>query len=57
MDNQSVEEDACRFLNDLAALGLPEQVRILRYDAPFNFAEINNAAAQQARGDAGIPQQ
>ncbi|WP_227136674.1 glycosyltransferase [Kosakonia radicincitans] len=50
VDNQSVEEDACRFLNDLAALGL-DQVRILLYDAPFNFAEINNAAAQQARGD------
>lgn len=50
VDNQSVEEDACRFLNDLAALGI-DQVRILRYDAPFNFAEINNAAAQQARGD------
>ncbi|MGY5956560.1 glycosyltransferase [Kosakonia sp. BK9b] len=50
VDNQSVDEDACRFLNDLAALGI-DQVRILRYDAPFNFAEINNAAAQQARGD------
>ncbi|WAH52385.1 glycosyltransferase [Pseudescherichia vulneris] len=50
VDNQSVEEDACQFLNDLAALGI-DQVRILRYEAPFNFAEINNAAAQQARGD------
>nr|WP_318381229.1 glycosyltransferase [uncultured Enterobacter sp.] len=50
VDNQSVEEDACRFLNDLADLNI-SQVRILRYDAPFNFAEINNAAAQQARGD------
>lgn len=50
VDNQSVEEDACRFLNDLAGAGI-EQVRILRYDAPFNFAAINNAAAQQARGD------
>lgn len=50
IDNCSADDDACRFLNDLAALGL-EQVRILRYDAPFNFAEINNAAAQQARGD------
>ncbi|CAI8826113.1 glycosyltransferase [Kosakonia quasisacchari] len=50
VDNQSVEEDACRFLNDLAASGI-DQVRILRYDAPFNFAEINNAAAQQARGE------
>jgi GT2 family glycosyltransferase len=50
VDNQSVEEDACRFLNDLAASGI-DQVRVLRYDAPFNFAEINNAASQQARGD------
>lgn len=50
VDNQSVEEDACRFLNDLAASGI-DQVRVLRYDAPFNFAEINNAAAQQARGE------
>lgn len=50
VDNQSVEEDACRFLNDLAGLGI-DQVRILRYDAPFNYAGINNAAAQQARGD------
>ena len=50
VDNQSVEEDACRFLNDLADSGI-EQVRVLRYDAPFNFAEINNAASQQARGE------
>lgn len=50
VDNQSVEEDACRFLNDLAGLGI-DQVRILRYDAAFNYAGINNAAAQQARGD------
>lgn len=50
VDNQSVEGDACQFLSDLASLGL-EQVRILRYDEPFNFAEMGNAAAQQARGD------
>ncbi|MGK9175457.1 glycosyltransferase [Yokenella regensburgei] len=50
VDNQSVEEDACRFLNDLADSGI-DQVRVLRYDAPFNFAEINNAASQQARGE------
>lgn len=48
VDNQSVEGDACQFLSDLASLGL-EQVRILRYDEPFNFAEMGNAAAQQAR--------
>ncbi|MFZ3619598.1 glycosyltransferase [Leclercia barmai] len=50
VDNQSVDDDACRFLNDLAGLGL-EQIRVLHYDAPFNFAEMGNAAAQQARGD------
>ena len=50
VDNQSTDEQACRFLNDLQALGL-EQIRVLRYDAPFNYAAINNAAAEQARGD------
>lgn len=50
VDNQSADDDACRFLNDLAGLGL-EQIRVLHYDAPFNFAEMGNAAAQQARGE------
>jgi GT2 family glycosyltransferase len=50
VDNQSTDEQACRFLNDLEALGL-EQIRVLRYDAPFNYAAINNAAAEQARGE------
>jgi len=50
VDNQSADEDACRFLNDLAGLGL-EQIRVLHYDAPFNFAEMGNAAAQQAHGE------
>lgn len=50
VDNQSTDDDACRFLNDLAGLRL-EQIRVLHYDAPFNFAEMGNAAAQQARGE------
>ncbi|MGD8162357.1 glycosyltransferase [Pantoea sp. FN0307] len=50
VDNQSTDQQACRFLNDLQALGV-EQIRVLRYDAPFNYAAINNAAAEQARGD------
>lgn len=50
VDNQSEDEQACQFLNDLQALGL-EQIRVLRYDAPFNYAAINNAAAEQARGE------
>lgn len=50
VDNHSSDEQACRFLSDLEALGL-EQIRVLRYDAPFNYAAINNAAAEQARGE------
>ncbi|WP_313485441.1 glycosyltransferase [Pseudescherichia sp.] len=50
IDNQSVDEEACRFLNDLAGLGI-DQIRIIRDDQPFNFAGINNRAVMQARGD------
>ena len=50
VDNQSVDEQACAFLNDLEKLNI-EQIKVLRYDAPFNFAAINNRAAEQARGD------
>jgi len=49
-DNQSVDADACDFLQQLERLGL-DQVRILRHDAPFNFAQINNLASQYARGE------
>lgn len=50
VDNQSVDPDACKFLNDLEKLGLP-QLRVLRFQQPFNFAEINNFAATHARGE------
>ncbi len=50
VDNQSVEADACDFLGQLERLGI-DQVRVLRHDAPFNFAQMNNLAAQYARGE------
>lgn len=50
VDNQSVDADACQFLNELEKLNLP-QLRVLRYPHPFNFAAINNFAASQAHGD------
>ncbi|RZA30093.1 MAG: glycosyltransferase, partial [Lysobacteraceae bacterium] len=48
VDNQSSEQSALDYLD-----GLQSQpgVRVLRYDAPFNFSAINNFAARQARGE------
>lgn len=50
VDNQSTDPDACDFLHQLEQLGI-DQVRVLRHHHPFNFAQINNLAAQHARGD------
>ncbi|WP_437888717.1 glycosyltransferase [Phytobacter sp. V91] len=50
VDNQSVEPDACQFLDELEKLNLP-QLRVLRYPHPFDYAAINNFAATQARGE------
>lgn len=50
VDNQSVEPDACQFLNGLENLNLP-QLRVLRYPHPFNYSAINNFAAAHAHGD------
>ncbi|MBC0853089.1 glycosyltransferase [Pantoea stewartii] len=50
VDNQSVDAQACTFLNDLDKLNI-EQIKVLRYDAPFNFAAMHNRAAEQAKGD------
>jgi glycosyltransferase involved in cell wall biosynthesis len=48
VDNQSTDPEALEYLASLAA---DERVRVLRYDAPFNFSAINNFAVAQARGD------
>jgi O-antigen biosynthesis protein len=48
VDNQS---DDPKMLNYLARLERKQGVRILRYDAPFNYAAVNNFAVQNADGD------
>lgn len=48
VDNQSVEPDTLEYLRRLQAR---EGVRVLRYDAPFNYAAINNWAAARCDGE------
>lgn len=48
VDNQSVEQKS---LDYLASLRDEPRVRVLPYDAPFNYSEINNHAAAAARGE------
>ncbi|MGH6980457.1 MAG: glycosyltransferase family 2 protein [Stellaceae bacterium] len=48
VDNRSVEEATLRYFARIA--GNP-RVRILPYDAPFNFSAINNFAARRATGE------
>lgn len=48
IDNQSVDPEALAYLSTISNR---EEVRVLRYDHPFNYSAINNFAVQQARGD------
>ena len=48
VDNQSSEPRALAYL---AALSSRERVRVLRYDAPFNYSAINNWAIGQCDGE------
>lgn len=47
VDNQSRDAAALDYLREL---GTRERVRVLRYDAPFNYSAINNWAARQCDG-------
>lgn len=47
VDNQSSDPEALAYLAHLAS---HEKVRVLRYDAPFNYSAINNWAVQQCDG-------
>ena len=47
VDNQSSDPDALAYLD---RLGARAGVRVLRYDAPFNYSAINNFAVAAARG-------
>lgn len=47
VDNQSRDAEAMAFLNEIASI---RNVRVLRYDAQFNYSAINNFAVRQAKG-------
>lgn len=47
VDNQSQERETLEYFKSLAT---ESRVRVIRYDQPFNYSRINNAAAAQARG-------
>lgn len=48
LDNQSVEPET---LGYFASLSAHENIRIVKYDAPFNYSSINNYGAKLARGE------
>jgi glycosyltransferase involved in cell wall biosynthesis len=48
VDNQSWQPETKAFLRSVVA---DERVRLLEYDAPFNFSALNNWAVKQADGD------
>lgn len=50
VDNGSTDPDLLEYYRDLQQTQ-GERVRILAYDAPFNFSAMNNEAARQARGE------
>lgn len=47
VDNASSEPDAIQLLEELAE----KDLRVLSYSGPFNYAAINNFAAQEAKGE------
>ncbi|MDP3701023.1 MAG: glycosyltransferase [Hylemonella sp.] len=48
VDNQSDDPATLELLTEQSANG---KIRVLRFDAPFNYSAINNAAVLQSRGD------
>lgn len=48
VDNRSAEAEALAYLDEIA--GRPN-VRVLRYDRPFNYSAINNFAVREAHGE------
>ena len=47
VDNGSTDPQCLAYLEEIALL---KNVRVLRYDEPFNYSAINNFAVRQARG-------
>ncbi|MCM7589009.1 glycosyltransferase [Enterobacter chuandaensis] len=50
VDNGSTDEDAKRYIDQLESMQLA-QIKVLRWDAEFNFAAINNYASRYATGE------
>lgn len=50
VDNQSAEPDTLAYYEQLLA-SYGDKVKVLHYDQPFNFSEMNNIAAKQAASD------
>jgi GT2 family glycosyltransferase len=50
LDNGSVKPETARLIERFERTE-PERFRVVRHDVPFNYSEINNFAAKQARGD------
>jgi len=48
VDNQSADPEVLAYLDQIAE---HENVRVLRYNLPFNYSAMNNMAACEARGD------
>ncbi|WP_444921209.1 glycosyltransferase [Microbulbifer sp. CnH-101-G] len=48
LDNQSVKPETLNYLSHLKKL---PNVRVIKYDAPFNYSAINNFGVQHTRGD------
>jgi GT2 family glycosyltransferase len=48
LDNGSKDEQTVAYLGSLGAV---DKVRIVRHDKPFNYSEINNVGAREAKGD------
>jgi O-antigen biosynthesis protein len=48
VDNQSTDP---RTLEYLAVMERDGRIRVVRYDAPFNYSAINNLAVREARGE------
>ena len=50
LDNGSVRPETMRLFDRFSRTD-PERFRAIRHDVPFNYSEINNFAAAQARGE------
>jgi GT2 family glycosyltransferase len=50
LDNGSVKPETLRLFERLERTE-PARFRVVRHDVPFNYSEINNYAAREARGD------